>query len=322
MKPAMTPDAIPLLLNRPEIGLRSTPPPTHSLPKEREPTEAKTAEQSAVSPAADDSVYKTTVSKARGAKAETQVGLRELSEPKQRTELTREDARPHPSHPMSEFLYSDQPLPAADSSRTLAETTAARHVIRPSDGVRREHESGEDEERRPGAGIEFPNEESWHEKQRGMVETQVKIKIEPPGGAGEKASDSATMGVPSKPAGKESVIVPRVGKEREQEPQRERAESEKSVKAGKQADSQSAPRQRQRMATEGPSFIEPVREKLNIHQPDSTKRFERNAEPTVNIHIGRIEVRAILPSAPPIRTETGPALSLAEYLRRRREGKG
>jgi hypothetical protein len=48
----------------------------------------------------------------------------------------------------------------------------------------------------------------------------------------------------------------------------------------------------------------------------------RDAEPTVNVTIGRIEVRAVYPSSqpasPPRRLE--PQLTIEEYARQRREG--
>lgn len=46
--------------------------------------------------------------------------------------------------------------------------------------------------------------------------------------------------------------------------------------------------------------------------------------PTVRVTIGRIDVRAILPPAPharPATSRTVPALSLADYLKQRNEGR-
>lgn len=56
--------------------------------------------------------------------------------------------------------------------------------------------------------------------------------------------------------------------------------------------------------------------------PLSKRLNESSAAPTVNVTIGRLEVRAVTSSAQPARSRamTTPALSLDEYLRKRRKG--
>jgi hypothetical protein len=79
-----------------------------------------------------------------------------------------------------------------------------------------------------------------------------------------------------------------------------------------------------------PRFI-PVIPKLEPHHPTSQSENNMdthtlpsgNQSPTVHIHIGRIEVRAVTQSSPPARAvvPNRPKMTLDEYLLRRNEGK-
>jgi len=67
-----------------------------------------------------------------------------------------------------------------------------------------------------------------------------------------------------------------------------------------------------------PLFMEPMAP-LPMHQEKADQK------PNIRVTIGRIEVRAALPPAPPPRAQPvrrRPALPLDQYLKRRSEGKG
>jgi hypothetical protein len=321
--PAMTPDAIPYLLGRPIARLPSTPsasPPS----EEKEPTEEQTAAAQAVSSHANDPGHEAAVSKVRGPQVDTPRELQESSEPRSRAETRREDIRPHSKNPASEFPPSNQFQRTADSSSFLPELSGVRPVIRPSDELRREHGTSGSEGRI--LGEENAPKDKVNARQR--EETPVAVGTESATGARRETLTGRMMG--HEPAREELAaaapperrgVAPRVGARRVPE-QEDGADSGNGDKASRHvSEIQTTPRQHRGITAEGPFLPEPVRERVNDTslQRRSTRLFERDSEPTVNVHIGRIEVRAILPQSPPSKAEAGPALSLAEYLRRRHE---
>jgi hypothetical protein len=71
-----------------------------------------------------------------------------------------------------------------------------------------------------------------------------------------------------------------------------------------------------RLAVE-PHFMEPIAD-VPLHQARA------NQAPTIRVTIGRIEIRAAMPPAPPPRARPvrrQPALPLEQYLQRRNEGR-
>lgn len=128
---------------------------------------------------------------------------------------------------------------------------------------------------------------------------------------------------PPSPARREAAVTPRAEDERASFPRNESARSRERERRRDDADESHASLQARR-ARESSNAIEPRPVPRCERQAVAREARRERAEvaPTINVTIGRVEVRATQTPAPaPRRAETAaPRMSLDDYLRRRRNG--
>jgi hypothetical protein len=136
-------------------------------------------------------------------------------------------------------------------------------------------------------------------------------------------SNVARPARPSTPARRETAAAPRPRDEELSFLRNESARSRERERQREDADESDAARQAQRVR-ESSGTIEPRHVPRRERQAAArdAKRERAEAAPTINVTIGRVEVRATQAPAPaPRRAETAaPRMSLDDYLRRRRNG--
>lgn len=153
--------------------------------------------------------------------------------------------------------------------------------------------------------------------------------VEPRGPSGREAdevkrpSSEVRPAPPSSPARREAAAAPSLREEELSFLRNESARARERERRGEDADESHAPRQVRR-GRESSGAIEPrpVPRRERAAAARDAQRERAEAPPTINVTIGRVEVRATQgpPPSPRRAEDAAPRMSLDDYLRRRRNG--